>query len=87
MSSEKALSPLFEDSGSESSPSLLSEDDIKPRCGEKQKHKHEQKKGGKGEVKYWKRQTKEEEEEEEFSQASSLSSSLGRVFRDDLVPD
>lgn len=25
--------------------------------------------------------------EEEFSQASSLSSSLGRVFRDDLVPD
>lgn len=87
MSSEKALSPLFEDSGSESSPSLLSEDDIKPRCGEKQ-NKTQTKKGGKGEVKYRKQQTKEEEEEEEeFSQASSLSSSLGRVFRDDLVPD
>lgn len=31
ISSEKVLSPLFEDSGSESSPSLLSEDEIKPR--------------------------------------------------------
>lgn len=37
MSSEKALSPLFEDSGSESSPSLLSEDDIKPTCKERRK--------------------------------------------------
>lgn len=35
MSSEKALSPLFEDSGSESSPSLLPEDDIKPKSEEK----------------------------------------------------
>lgn len=31
ISSEKVLSPLFEDSGSESSTSLLSEDEIKPR--------------------------------------------------------
>lgn len=31
ISSEKVLSPLFEDSGSESSPSLLSEDEIKPK--------------------------------------------------------
>lgn len=30
ISSEKVLSPLFEDSGSESSPSLLSDDEIKP---------------------------------------------------------
>lgn len=33
ISSEKVLSPLFEESGSESSPSLLPEDEIKPRDG------------------------------------------------------
>lgn len=40
MSSEKALSPLFEDSGSESSPSLLSEDDIKPKYEDTHTHKN-----------------------------------------------
>lgn len=57
MSSEKVLSPLFDDSGSESSPSLLSEDELKPG---------EEKRGINDQIRVWEREKRRERGGERF---------------------